>query len=280
MITCASAKRNGDRCCNKPLKGLILCGRHARIKNPRIWKDPNNLDNSARLIQKVWRGYSVRNWLNLAGPGVLKRDVCHNEEELVTFDDKKSVYPLDYFSFEEGGKVYWFDIKSIIQNSINKLKPANPYTREPLSLETRQRLRKLAVFRDRRKMSNLHEANPNMTADNMLDLEWTAICQIIEENGFSDISPNYFLSLNRTQLYVFVRLMKRDVNAWAAEHGTKPSRRKKYVEWMKELSKEFMIGGHTKWMQYATAKYLLSMLNDYPEQYSLSFIIMSALHRV
>jgi hypothetical protein len=84
---------------------MILCGKHAKVKNLRLWKDVNNLDDKAVIIQKVWRGHSVRDWLRIAGPGVLNRSVCHNDEELVTMDEKKSVNPFDYFAFEEGGKV-------------------------------------------------------------------------------------------------------------------------------------------------------------------------------
>lgn len=282
MNVCASCKNkdSNERCTSKPIKGLILCGKHARVKNIRFWTEVNNVDKGVVLIQKVWRSYVIRKWLKLAGPGVLNRSVCHNDEELVTFDDKKEVHPLDYFAFEEAGKVYWFDIRSLLQNSIDKLKPVNPYTREPLSIDTRKRLRKIAILRDHRKMKNLHSENPEKTSTYMLSITWISICQIIEENGFSDTNPEYFIALNRTQLFIFINIIKQDLIAWAAGNVSPQSRRKRYIPWTRWLINEYNTGANTNMLSYVTAKYLLAMLNDYPEPYELCFIIMSALYRV
>jgi len=280
MITCASCRTqtSTDRCSSKPLRGLLFCGRHAKSKIPRLWSVVNKVDDKVIRIQKIWRGYSLRKWIKLAGPGALRRSMCHNDEELVTFDDKQSVSPLDYFAFEEAGKVYWFDVRSIIQNSIDKIHPANPYTREPLSIDTRQRLRKLAILRDRRNLKNLHEEN--RTAERLLFINWVAVCQIIEENGFPDMSPMFFIALNRTQLYIFAGMIKQDLIAWASEHTNPQSRRKRYIPWMRRIEGEHMSGTNVNLLSYITAKCLLAMLNDYPEPYPLCFIIMSALHRI
>lgn len=256
-----------------------MCGKHAKVKNPRLWKDVNNFHDKAVLIQKIWRGYSVRNWLSLCGPGVLNRSVCHNEEELFTFDDKKSVYPLDYFSFSEAGKVYWFDIRSIVQNSADKVVPVNPYTREPLDMSTRHRLRKLMILRDYRDIKSTHDSEETKNTDDLIRNAWIMICQIIEENGFPDMSPMHFLALNKSQLYTLINLIYRDMVAWVAEHTTPHSRRKRYLNWIRRLAREsFRL--HINTLSYMTAKCLTAILIDYPEQYSLSFIIMSALHRV
>lgn len=256
-----------------------MCGKHAKVKNPRLWKDVNKLDDKAVLIQKIWRGYSVRNWLSLAGPGVLKRSICHNEEELFTFDDKASVSPLDYFAFEESGKVYWFDIRSIVQNSADKIIPINPYTREPLSMETRHRLRRLIILRDYRDIKSEHSSDESKPVDELIRNAWITVCQIIEENGFPDMSPMYFMALNKSQLYIFINLIYRDMIAWAAEHTTPNSRRKRYLNWIRRVSRE-SFRSHINVVSFMTAKCLTAILNDYPEQYSVSFIIMSALHRV
>lgn len=281
MNVCASCKSKYsiERCSNKPINGLILCGKHARVKNIRFWVDVNNVDSKVVLIQKIWRGYFIRKWMKLSGPGVLNRHICHNEEELVTMDDKTKVYPLDYFAFKESDKIYWFDIRSIQQNSINKLIPINPYTREPLTIETRQRLRNLAILREHRKLPNLHSQSEK-TAENMLNISWISICQIMEENGFSDISPDYFLLLNRTQLYIFANLIKQDITAWSSEHSTKDSRRKRYIPWSKWLINQYNTETQATMLSYLTSKYLLAMLNDYQNPYEICFIIMSALHRI
>lgn len=282
MITCASCKNktSKDRCSNKPLRGLIFCGTHVKVKNPRLWKDENNADSSATLIQKLWRGYSVRNWLTLAGPGVLNRSVCHNEEELVTFDEKKSVSPLDYFAFEEAGKVYWFDVRSLAENGLDKLEPTNPYTRQPLTIDTRRRLRELCVLRKRFSMDIIHDGSLTKSKGELILGGWTCICQILGENGFSDMSPMYFTELNRSQLFIFLSILRQDFVAWAAEHTSPLSRRHRYVYWIKKLQKEYAKDISVDQYSYIISRILISILNDQSDPYSTCFMIMSALHRL
>ena len=281
-MSCVSCKNQSsfDRCTNRPLKGLIFCGKHVKVKSPRIWKDVNNLDVKAVHIQKVWRGYSLRKWLVLAGPGVLKRSVCHNDEELVTLEDKQSVNPLDYFAFEENEKVYWFDIRSLSENCMTKVDPTNPYTREPISIETRRRLRALCVKRDRNKLENMHNARGSRTVDEIIHTTWINICQIIIENGFFEMSPLYFVSLNRPQLFIFISILRQDLIAWAAEHTNPKSRRYRYVFWMKRLIDEYSKGMDLPRVSYLTGRVLTAILNDVPNNYPICFIIMSALHRL
>jgi hypothetical protein len=265
---------------SKPLKGMILCGKHAKVKTLRLWKDVNNLDDKAVTIQKIWRGYSIRNWLKIAGPGVLNRSICHNDEELVTMDEKKSVNPFDYFSFEEGGKVYWFDVRSITELCMLKTDPTNPYTREPLTIETRRRLRKICIKRYRNNLNNMHDISHKRSVDEIILSTWTHVCQMIIENGFFDMSPLYFISLNKTRLMIFNMMIQKDLVAWAAEHTSGVSRRLRYVFWMKRLIREFSTEPSDKRLIYLTGRVLVTILNDSSDNYGVCFIIMSALHRL
>ena len=280
-MKCGSCKNktSDERCPSKPLRGLIFCGKHARVKSPRIWKDVNQLDHKIIPIQKLWRGYILRKWLKLAGPGVLNRTICHNDEELVTMDDKKSVSPLDYFAFTENDKVYWFDVRSIVGACIFSVTPTNPYTRQDLSIDTRQRLRRLCIMRQRRKILNEHTESKRNIGE-VLKASWTYICQIIIENGFFDMSPLYFMSLNKTQLYVFITMIRNDMIALAAEHTSPESRRHKYVYWLKRLQDQHESNVSVIELSYFTSKILSTILNDLMEPYPMCFIIMSAMHRL
>jgi len=278
-VSCRNSK-SVERCTNKAAKGLVLCGKHARVRNPRLWKDVNNLDDRAILIQKVWRGHSIRSWLKLAGPGVLNRTKCHNEEEIVTMDDKKSVNPFDYFAFEERDKVYWFDVRSISENCMAKVDPSNPYTREPLTIDTRQRLRKLCIRRHQKKLENVHDTTTPRNVNEIILTTWVYVCQVIEENGFFGMSPLYFTSLNRTQLFIFNSILQQDLIAWAAEHKDKLSRRYRYVFWIKRLLNEHASGTETLRLSYLTGRVIVTILNDCSNHYSICFMIMSSLHRI
>lgn len=281
-MKCASCKNKNstDQCTSKPLKGMILCGRHAKVKNLRLWKNVNSLDDKAITIQKIWKGYLVRHWLKNAGPGVLNRSVCHNSEELVTMEEKRSVDPFDYFSFEESGKVYWFDVRSISEYCMLKVDPINPYTREPLSIDTRRRLRQVCIKRHRKNLNNMHNISDKRSVDEIIASTWTHVCQIITENGFFEMSPLYFTSLNKTRLLVFNTIIQKDLVAWAAQHTSKLSRRHRYVFWMKRLLSEFFNEVDIKRLSYLTGRVLVTVLNDCSDNYEVCFIIMSALHRL
>jgi len=250
------------------------------MRDPTRWTALHAVDSKAVLIQKVWRGYSVRSWLTLAGPGVLKRSLCHNEEELVTMDESSRTHPFDYFAFAEAEKVYWFDVRTIAQNSTLTLNPTNPYTREPLSMDTRQRLRKVCIRRQRRKMSNVHTVVPTRTYLEASDTTWITICQILGENGFVDVAHEYFTSLNRTQLYVFLSMLRQDMIAWGAEHTSRLSRRHKYTYWINRVLEEYVGGAHVERMGYIVSRVVLTILNDYPDPYPICFILMSCLSRL
>ena len=281
-MKCASCKNktSNDQCGNKPLRGMTLCGRHIRAKNLRLWKDANNLDEKAIIIQRNWKGYYIRHWLKIAGPGVLNRSICHNNEELVTMDEKSSINPFDYFSFEEGGKVYWFDVRSLSEMFMLKTDPINPYTREPLTIETRRRLRQICIKRHRKNLNNMHNISDKRSVDEIILSTWTHVCQIIIENGFFDMSPLYFVSLNKTRLLIFNTMIQKDIVALASEHASKLSRRYKYAFWMKRLLGEFSTEVDTKRLVYLTGRVLVTILNDCSDNYGICFIIMSSLHRL
>jgi len=282
MISCSSCKNktSNERCSNKPLKGLIVCGKHAKVKNPRIWLYVNDLDSKAILIQKNWRRHAIRSWIKLAGQGVLNRSCCHNDEEIVTFEDKKSVHPLDYFSFEENGKIYWFDTRSLSENSMTVQQPINPYTRQPLTIETRRRLRQICYKRHRKNLPNIHSTTSTRDVDEIVNTTWLSVCQMVEENGFFGMSPLYFVSLNRTQLFVFVTIIAQDLTAWAAEHTSVQSRRRRYVFWMKRLIDEFTPENNITRLSYLSSRVLTTILNDCMDNYAVCFMIMASLHRL
>lgn len=283
MVLCAACKNKTslDQCTSHTLKGLLFCGKHIKSKHKRIWALLNGNNSKAVIIQKHWRGYFVRHKLKLAGPNVLNRKDCHNEEELVTMDDKMKVHPLDYFAFRELDKVYWFDIRSLYQYARNTPKPLNPYTRQPITIETRQRLRKLCTIRKRQGTFNLHAQPLYPGFAEMTDQKWLDLCQIIEENGFFDMNYLLFSSLNKTQLFILMNIIHVDLVAYAAEHKRPESSRKKYVQWAKSLISKFSrykFGSLQP--SFNVARCLLSIANDSVDPYSICFIIVSAVVRL
>ena len=263
------------------LKGLMFCGTHARTKSPRLWTVVNEAVPKIIQIQKVWRGYRVRSVLKLAGPGVLNRKICHNDEELVTLDDRYSVSPLDYFAFEENKKVYWFDITSLLEITRSNLYPENPYTRERLDISTRKRLRELCNRRYIRPPEVIYKDFSIPRMAEATDAYWMTICQILHEHGFEDMRPEFYLTLNRTQIFVLNQLIAKDLQAWAAERINKPyCKRKQFARWFYENIGEYMAGASSRLMLYFTGQSSLFVLKEYPDPYAMCFILVSALCRL
>jgi hypothetical protein len=247
-----------------------------KSKNPRLWTVVNNIEPNVIKIQKIWKGHRIRKWIKLAGPGVFKPEIRNNTEDMYTMDER--VHPLEYFGFEEEGKTYWFDVRTFLHYLMTADELINPYTRKELTIETRKRARSLYILR------KIHRLPVSCNNDEKSILEkttanWRSISQILEENGFSDVNPLLFESLNNVQLYILTTMISNDVKAWSAEHTNIQSQRCKFFHWFTKLTK-FVYSNDRISSSYSTAKVLLTILHDSVEPYSLCFIIVSALYRL
>ena len=236
MVVCASVKSRGskERCPHNALRGVTLCGRHVRSKNVVLWSVANGIDDKVIKISKVWRGYLIRKLLKLAGKGVLKRSVCNNADEIISMESISSIYPLDYFSFEENDKIYGFDIRTIIDIMNKQGNPSNPYTRQPLSIQVRKRFRELFAYRLRNHLPCFYENNKFRSPDQVIENRWLQLCQVVEENGFFDMNPMIFTTMNKSQLYIFLSMVCNDMKAQLADRKIK---RANYIFWIQNVVK-------------------------------------------
>ena len=282
MTSCYSfqKKLGSERCHLKPIYGSLYCKKHSSQINPRNWFYENNRIDKIIKIQKIWRGFFLRYWLKLAGPGVLNRKICSNDEELTTLDDKNSVNPLWYFSFEENKNIWWFDIRSIWETTLTNNIPLNPYNRIPLSIETRIRLRKLAYLHSRKLHSLHHDENIVFTNQQKSLRYWRQIIQILEENGFYELDPLLFNSMNSTQYFIFLSMLYDDMKVWYNEHGTNESRRNRYMLWNNVVSSQIYNNIDNSYVSLMVSKLLITILNDCLQNYPMCFMIMSSFYRL
>ena len=268
-------KSSEERCSAKALKGLQFCGRHAKVKKHKLWKDPNS--KVIVSVQKLWRGYVIRKLIKLAGPGVLDKKVWHNTEELVTGEEQ--IHPFNYFAFEEAGKVYWFDYRSIFQWSIEHL--TNPYTKQPLNIETSKRLRELVYLKEFHGCPIYHSPETQNVRSKIFIMRWVRICQILEEFLFIPIDPILFLGLSRLQVWNFTHLLKDSIYAWSTEHKSEASRRKMYAELIRKCYRKQTLEILTVTeVTYYLGETLLSILVDSKNPYDMCFHILSARYRL
>jgi hypothetical protein len=249
------------------------------MKIPRLWVDTDDRSIAAFRIQKVWRRYRVQYRLRLQGIGILSRSKCHNEEDLVTCEESNRIHPGNYFSFEEEGKLYCFDFRTIYAWSLEKLKPTNPYTRKELTIETRKRLKEIAYLRSKTALGLFHDADRPNDYEKVFEDHWILIGQYIEENLFEEINLGLLLNLNRTQFWLFSSYMCESLLIWASEK--KDTRRDLYYTWMRYcLRKQTLeIRGNTN-VAYYVANTLLKILKDCKQPYEVCFQIMSARMRL
>jgi hypothetical protein len=232
------------------------------MKEKKLWCSATPNHKYALIIQKVWKGYFCRKLIKLAGDGALNRSKCHNDEELVTLQSKMSLNPHEYFSITESEKLYWFSISSI--NQWTRTNMTNPYTRQPIEIKDRIRLRELCRIKRKFNSVTLHQSN------NTTDSKWVEICQIIEENGFFDMNPLFFQELNRVALFHFLSIILTDLIAYAGRNSSRQS----YVELVKSKLKTFKNVSCNFSERVANA--LLFILYDCVNNYDICFIIVSA----
>lgn len=273
MNLCSSCKNrtSTDRCDRKPIKGLDVCGTHAKAKNRRNWYTLNNLDSKVSKIQALWRGYDTRNILKRAGPGVLKRSICHNEEELVSLEPISKLHPFSYISFEEDGKIWAFDIQSIFKILIYNIVIQNPYTRTPISNETRRRLRDYFFFTTRRKICPIQAPQSEL-----IMVRLNLLTQIIHENGFHDFKPEYLSSLSKEQANVMRALLLYDMRGLVSKQFI--HRRYHYCALLN--SRTFMVTSHPRIALITILSMILTDVRNLTQEYEICFLIMSALYRV
>lgn len=274
MAACASVKKKGStqQCTAKALAGHTLCGRHARSKTVTLWTDANK-DNSARMCkaQALVRGWLVRSRLALAGPGVLRRKDLANDEDLETCETSDRVHPYDYFAFEEAGKVWWFQVGTLWRWVIRKQTPSNPYTKVPLTTDTRKRLRAIWAYNRRHKHPLPAESSDSMER---MQHRWNVISQVLGDNGFGELHPNSFLNLTKRQYVSIFHMMDQDLEF------TVPNR--KLRSFAHRIALQAITMSHTT----PAAPYILQssyllmvLLATAKEPYTVCFTLLSAMYR-
>lgn len=249
-----------------------MCGRHARMKIPLRWADVHRHRTPKIIrVQALIRGWLLRKRLAMGGPGVLQRKDLANDEDLVTCMEKERQHPFEYFAFEENGKVWWFDFESLWKWSIQTHEPANPYTKVPLSNDTRQRLRASWGYRRRHRLPLPSEST---NYDQRLQYRWNVLCQLFIDNGFVDVHPNTFLNLHSYELRTMLVLLERDIQVVLRD--TEYGRNMILHICQAPLSdrtrspKMFAI-----WIAYI----LMTILSIPRDPYVLTFSVLSALYR-
>ena len=211
MNRCAAVKRVGstEPCIATALRGHTLCGRHARMRSPVLWVDANRSRTPPIVkIQACARGWLVRKRLWYAGPGVLFRRDLANDEDIITCTEKDKVHPLDFFSFVENDKVWWFEFSSLWTWCSRNEEPTNPYTKVRLSADTRKRLRTVWGYKRRHR----EELPPeSQSYEERLRHRVNILCQHFADYGFDGVYPETLMRFTKDDYITLFVLLQRDI---------------------------------------------------------------------
>jgi len=272
-MLCASVRRKGstEQCGSRALLGHTLCGTHARSKTVTLWVDANKEKVlAAHRIQAAVRGWLVRHRLALAGPGVLRRQGLSNDEDLETCEPVDRQDPMDYFAFTENGKTWWFDFATLWKWSQMSVEPVNPYTKVPLTVETKRRLRRMWSIRRRHRHSI--PAEPT-TFQERLRHRWTVVCQVFADNALGVLTPEPFLRLTKTHYILLFRMLRDDLQA------SLPTQSRYALAMIHRCLISAWTMPPTQFV-LQSSYVLMTILLHAKDEPSLAFCVLSALYRV
>lgn len=276
MRRCAAVQRKGsvDPCDVVAVRGHTLCGRHARMKTPVLWSDVNQPSVPPIVrIQAHVRGWLVRTRLSYAGPGVLCRSNLANDEDIVTYADKTRVHPMNFVSFDENGKVWWFEFASLWTWCMRNRDPLNPYTKVQLSSDTRKRLRIIWGYKRREKVDVPDESR---VFEERLRHRLHILAQHFGDYGFEGVSVESLLQVSKVEYVSLFVLFRRDVETLLSIHS--PFRKRIAMLCEHRIQSANGIQSHSYILQ--SVGLILHILSLYRDPYVLTFSVLSAFHRI
>lgn len=239
------------------------------MRQPVLWRDAHaHKKDKVVIVQSVIRGWMVRNRLRMAGHGVLSRKDLVNDEDLVTYDERDKVHPMDYFSITENGKTWWFRFDTIYQWCLQNPVPTNPYTKTPLSTEARKRLRD--IWRYKRRHRELPPES-KITHERMRG-RWNLLCQLFEDYGFGAINPETFYPLKRMDYVAIFRMIRDDIKVLFKDSNIHKQALLTYCALGEERAK-------TQTYMSACPYVLLVIVSRPRDPYITAFTVLSALYR-
>jgi hypothetical protein len=95
----------------------------------------------AEIIQKYVRRHFVKRSFALRGEALLHRKICVNDTDFYTMEPLVEISAMSFFSYkDENGYIYGFDMISLLQWIKQKPLFINPYNREKISVDVKNRL--------------------------------------------------------------------------------------------------------------------------------------------
>jgi hypothetical protein len=169
------------------------------------------LSNNVLKIQKVIKGFIQRKYNNCHGPAFKKRSLCTNNYDFLSMEEVKDIPNSQFFSYEDGGFIYGFDILSfhnLICKSNGIIK--NPFNTKKINQKVIEDFNLLIRLSNVLKIKiciNLEDINKDLSNKKSIELRTLSLFQNIDALG-NYSNSSWFLSLNKLQLIKMVRELK------------------------------------------------------------------------
>jgi hypothetical protein len=231
---CPYAATKGDYCCRHWKKPKRFEG--ADLVLPVIQTRTRSITQSARKIQAWWR---LRNGLRLARdrtPAFFVRELCHNTTELASMDPLETI-PRDYFFvMKESGKLWGFDIRSLVVQYEAHGSLENSYTLTKCTKETYRAFQRRTEILRKQKLPLHFESVSGLTAEQSWNLRVLDICLRLDMLGYH-ISTQWFTDLSLSDQH---RLYSTLYNLWNEDLGLTYQQQDKIVpDWSKATDRLF-----------------------------------------
>ena len=174
------------------------------------------LSNFITRAQKRIRGYLLRKYNKLHGPGFKNKNVCTNTTDFFTMDPLTELSNKQFFSFEDAdGFIYGFDLLSIY-NLIYKCdgQIKNPYNRLPISSKNIEKFRDLLRLSHILKIpvcTEIKDIHEEISIKKSIELRALTLFQNIDALG-NYSNAQWFLNLGKPQM---IKMIRELIDIWA-----------------------------------------------------------------
>lgn len=165
------------------------------------------LSQHAIRIQRAYRRTAIERFRHAKGPAAIKRSICVNDSDFLTMEKVSDIPYGQFFSFEESGTVYGFDILSLFNLFSKKSRPClNPYTRAEIPATVLASLRYVIhMSRSLGLQVEVELEEEEMDEEKQLEMRGVALFQAIGESTQYIVDHMWWWRLGRISLIRFIR---------------------------------------------------------------------------
>jgi len=163
-------------------------------------------------IQKIFRGYLAKKYMKIHGPASTNRSLCTNTFDFATMEPMEDINFHQFYSYLDNDQfIYGFDIKSLyylFTKTAKNTLVCNPFNRQKIPVKIIQDVACMYRLSKILKIYVNFSFNDDSTfcsIEKAIELRALTLFQMIDQLGGNYTNSQWFLSLSRNQLSVYVK---------------------------------------------------------------------------